>query len=217
MKATPLTNALYDYIVDNFAPEDDLLREIVADAEKNGVPQIHISPMQGKFLQLLIHMIGAKKVLEVGSLFGYSAIWMAQALPEDGKVISLELEPKHAQLIRKNAAKAGLSDKIDVRQGDANALLPTLIKEAPFDLAFIDADKTGYVDYVDHALRLVRKGGVIIGDNALAHGKVWDATGGEESGFVLPIRKFNHRMATEPRLVSLLIPIGDGMCVGFVE
>jgi predicted O-methyltransferase YrrM len=138
-------------------------------------------------------------------------------LPEDGKVISLELEPKHAQLIRKNSAKAGLSDKIDVRQGDANALLPTLIKEAPFDLAFIDADKTGYVDYVDHAFRLVRKGGLIVGDNALAHGKVWDATGGGESSFVIPIRNFNHRMATEPRLVSLLIPIGDGMCIGFVK
>lgn len=214
MKGTPISEELHQYILDTFVHEDDLLRSLPADAEKLGIPQIHISPEQGTMLQLLMRMIGARRVLEVGSLFGYSAIWMARALPPGGKLVTVELEAKHAEATRANAARAGLQDKIDVRQGDGAVLLPQLASEGPFDMAFIDADKAGYVNYIDHALTLVRKGGLIIGDNASAAGEAWKKDGSE---FSRHIRTFNQRMASEPRLFSLLIPIADGMCVGLVQ
>ncbi len=214
MKGTPISEELHQYILDTFVHEDDLLRSLPAEAEKLGIPQIHISPEQGTMLQLLMRMIGARRVLEVGSLFGYSAIWMARALPPGGKLVTVELEAKHAEATRANAARAGLHDKIDVRQGDGAVLLPQLGSEGPFDMAFIDADKAGYVNYIDHALTLVRKGGLIIGDNASAAGEAWKKDGSE---FSRHIRTFNQRMASEPRLFSLLIPIADGMCVGLVQ
>jgi caffeoyl-CoA O-methyltransferase len=189
-----------------------------AEAEAKGIPLINISPEQGKFLQVLMGATGAKKVLEVGSLFGYSTLWMARALPAGGKLITVELNPLHADTTRENIARAGLSDKVEVRQGDAREILPQLASEAPFDLAFIDAEKAEYLDYVDESLKLVRKGGLIIGDNASARGLVWNAEPPEnERSFVLPIRAFNQRMASDPRLTSLLVPISDGMCVGVVK
>ncbi|MCL6512475.1 MAG: O-methyltransferase [Anaerolineae bacterium] len=218
MKGTPITEELHAYIVETFAPEDDLLKRLPAEAEAKGIPQIHISPEQGKFLQVLMGAAGAKKVLEVGSLFGYSTIWMARALPPDGKLITIELDPLHAQTTRENVARAGLADRVEVREGDARAILPQLAGEAPFDLAFIDAEKAEYLDYMDAALRLVRKGGLIIGDNASARGLVWRTDlPEEERGFALPIRAFNQRMASDSRLLSLLVPIADGMCVGVVR
>jgi predicted O-methyltransferase YrrM len=217
MKGAPITEELFRYIVDNFAPEDELLRQMPADAERQGVPMIHISPEQGKFLQVLIRASQAKKILEIGSLFGYSTIWMARALPADGRLIALELNPLHVQVIRQNVQRAGLSDKVEVRQGKALELLATLDAEAPFDLAFLDAVKDEYVAYLDHALRLVRPGGLIIGDNASARGDVWQANPPENADYIRAMRAFNQRMATDPRLTSLLVPISDGMCVGVVN
>ncbi|MCX7135277.1 MAG: O-methyltransferase [Proteobacteria bacterium] len=176
---------MYEYILTDFVAEDEFMRGLPAAAEARGIPQIHIAPEQGKFLQMLMKMIGARRVLEVGSLFGYSTIWMARALPG-----------------------------IDVRQGDGRVVLPQLAAEAPFDMAFIDADKAGYVDYVDQALKLVRKGGLIIGDNASAEGAVWDPNG---SDFARTIRAYNDRVARDPRLFSLLIPIADGMLISVVN
>ena len=216
MKGTPITEELFDYIVENFAREDDLLQRMPAEALQQGVPMIHISPEQGKFLQVLMKAVNAKKVLEIGSLFGYSTIWMARALPAGGRLIALEMDPLHVQVIRKNVERAGLAEKVEVRQGKALDLLKTLDAEAPFDLAFLDAVKSEYVAYLDHALRLVRPGGVIIGDNASAHGDVWQAGAGENGDYIHSMRAFNHRMATDPRLTSLLVPISDGMCVGVV-
>lgn len=218
MKGKPITDELYDYIIDTFAQEDDLLKRMPAEAEAKGIPQIHISPEQGKFLQVMMAAVGAKRVLEVGSLFGYSTLWMARALPAGGKLIALELDPKHAQATSDNIRAAGLAHCVDVRVGDARESLAHLDDEGPFDLAFIDADKAGYVDYIDHALRLVRKGGMIIGDNASANGGVWQTNPpAGERDYVSHIRAFNQRMATEPRLISLLVPISDGMCVGIVR
>ena len=217
MKGTPITEQLYRYITDLFAPEDALLRDLPDDADKQGVPMIHISPEQGKFLQVLMKAVGARKVLEIGSLFGYSTIWLARALPPEGKLITLELNPLHVKVTRQNIARAGLADRVEVREGLALNLLRSLDAEAPFDVAFLDAVKSEYVDYLEHALRLVRPGGLIIGDNASAHGDVWQTTPAEDAGFVSAMRAFNHRMATEPRLTSLLVPISDGMCVGVVN
>ncbi len=218
MKGSPITEELYNYIVENFAPEDDLLRSLPDDAARQGVPMIHISPEQGKFLQVLMKAVNARKVLEVGALFGYSTIWMARALPPGGKLITLELSPLHVQVTRNNVRRAGLADRVEVRQGPAAELLAELDGEGPFDLAFIDADKPGYVTYLQHALNLVRPGGIIVGDNASAYGNVWQhQPQAGSSNYLNAIHAFNHAMATEPRLTSLLVPISDGMCIGVVN
>ncbi len=220
MKGNPITEQLFDYIVENFSEEDDLLRSLPADAAKQGVPMIHISPEQGKFLQVLMKAANARRVIEVGSLFGYSTIWLARALPADGKLITLELNPLHAQVTRRNVERAGLASKVEVRQGPAAESLAQMTDKASYDLAFIDADKPGYITYLDHLLRLVRPGGIIIGDNASAAGNVWqwkNNLGANADEYIKVIHAFNHRMATDPRLTSVLVPISDGMCVGVVN
>jgi caffeoyl-CoA O-methyltransferase len=217
MKGTPITEQLYDYIVETFAQEDDLLKTMPGEAQKKGIPLINISPEQGKFLQVLMGATGAKKVLEVGSLFGYSTLWMARALPANGKLITVELNPLHADTTRENIARAGLAAYVEVRQGDARKVLPQLANQAPFDLAFIDAEKAEYVDYFEQVMKLMRKGGLVIADNASAHGEVWQADPQENRDHTLAIRALNQRMATDPRLTSLLVPISDGMCVGVVR
>ncbi len=217
MKGTPITEQLYDYIVDTFAPEDDLLKQMPVEAEAKGIPLIHISPEQGKFLQVMMAATNAKKVLEVGSLFGYSTLWMARALPANGKLIALELSKLHADTTRENLVRAGLSDRTEVRQGDARDLLPKLANEAPFDLAFIDAEKAQYIDYFEQVMQLMRPGGMIIADNASANGNAWQIAPQGNRDHILAIRAMNQRMATDPRLVSLLVPISDGMCVGVVR
>jgi predicted O-methyltransferase YrrM len=214
MKGVPITEELFNYIVENFAAEDDVLMRLPAEAEKQGVPMIHISPEQGKFLQVLMKIARAKRVVEIGSLFGYSTIWMARALPPGGRLITLEVHPLHARVTRQNVALAGLAERVEVREGKALDLLRALDADGPFDLAFIDADKPSYVAYLEQLLRLVRPGGVIVGDNASAHGDVWES---HSDDFVSSMRAFNQRMATEPRLTSLLVPISDGMCVGVVN
>lgn len=216
MKGTPITEQLHNYIVENFAQEDDLLRQLPAEAEQRGVPLIHISPEQGRFLQVLMKAAGAKRVIEIGSLFGYSTIWLARALPEDGRLLALEAHPLHAQLTRENVARAGLSSKVEVREGNALDLLSVLDPGEPFDFVFIDADKPGYVAYLEHALRLLRPGGIIVGDNASAGGNVWKVDAMPDDEYIRAIHAFNHRMANDPRLISILAPISDGMCVGVV-
>ena len=218
MKGLPITEQLYDYIVDLFAPEDDLLKQLPHDAEAEGIPLIHISPEQGKFLQLLMHAAQAKNVIEVGSLFGYSSIWLARALPAGGKLYCLELSPKHANATRRNIERAGLSDKVVVIEGDARKTLDQLVAHAPFDFAFVDAEKIEYIDYFEKIMAILRPGAMLVGDNASAQGNAWNATpAAGDRKFVNAIRAFNQRMATDPRLSSLLVPISDGMCVGVVK
>ena len=218
MKGTPITEQLYDYIAETFAPEDDLLKHMPAEAEHQGIPMMHIDATQGKFLQVLMRACNAKRVIEVGSLFGYSAIWMARALPADGALVALEINPLHVRVIRENAQRAGLADKITVIEGDARETLPALKAQAPFDFAFVDADKMGYVDYFEQVMTVLRPGAIIVADNMSAHGHVWNAAADAKTrGNVPTIRALNQRMATHPRLTSLLIPMSDGMCVGVVN
>jgi caffeoyl-CoA O-methyltransferase len=212
MKGLPITEQLYDYIVETFAPEDELLKAMPADAEKQGVPLIHISPEQGKFLQVLMRACNAKRVIEVGSLFGYSALWMARALPADGKLVALELSPLHVRVIHQNVQRAGLSDKIEVIEGDARETLKTL--QGPFDFAFVDAEKMEYIAYYEQVMKLLRPGAIIVADNASGHGDAWNP---KAKGNVPAIRAMNQIMASDPRLTSLLVPISDGMCVGVVN
>ena len=136
-----------------FARQDDLLKNIMPDAAEQGIPRISVSPEAGQTLYLLAKTIGAKKILEFGALAGYSGIWLARALPEDGQFITLEIESKHAEVTRSNYEKAGLSDQTDVRLGDGTKLMQDAVQDGPFDLIFIDADKESYPQYLDFALK----------------------------------------------------------------
>ena len=195
-----------------FAPEDEALRYALSSMREAGLPEIQISPIQGKFLQLLAATCNADSILEIGSLGGYSGIWLARALPPGGRLITLEINPTHADVVRKSFEKAGVSDRVEVRVGNALDLLPHLESEAPFDLVFIDADKTPYPQYLEWALRLSRPGSIIVADNCVRRGIVLREAGDEA---VAGIVEFNKRIANDPRLVSLLLPMDDDYTDGF--
>lgn len=193
----------YDqYISQLFAVEDAILQATRAAMQQAGLPQINVSASGGQLLHLLALISGAKRILEIGTLGGYSAIWLARALPADGKLISLELDEHHAAVARRNLAQAGLANKVEVRVGPALATLTAMQQagEAPFDLAFIDADKDGYVAYLQKAVALVRDGGLILADNTLPDA-VLDATA--ESG----TKHYNAAVAVHPALVSTIVPV----------
>ncbi len=197
-----------------FAHEDDLLKNIMSDAAEQGIPRISVSPEAGQTLYLLAKTIGAKKILEFGALAGYSGIWLARALPEDGQFITLEIEPKHADVTRRNYEKAGLSDRTDVRLGDGTKLMKDAAQDGPFDLIFIDADKESYPKYLDFALKNTRPGGLIIADNANGHGHAHRAL--PEGDGRRGIQDYNRRVADHPKLISNIIPVGGWLAVSFV-
>ena len=187
-----------------FARQDDLLKNIMPDAAEQGIPRISVSPEAGQTLYLLAKTIGAKKILEFGALAGYSGIWLARALPEDGQFITLEIELKHAEVTRRNYAKAGLSDRTDVRLGDGTKLMQDAVQDGPFDLIFIDADKESYPQYLDFALENTRSGGLIIADNANGHGHAHRAL--PEGDGRRGIQDYNRRVANHPKLISTSSP-----------
>jgi caffeoyl-CoA O-methyltransferase len=193
------------YIEDLFEPSDEVLAAALRDSRRAGLPKINISPNQGRLLQLLAAMSGARRILEIGTLGGYSAIHLARALPDDGAMISLEIDEHHARVARNNIARAGLSDKVEIRVGDAHELLASLTEdnEGPFDVIFIDADKEGYPDYLDASLRLVRPGSLILGDNTIRGGTVLDP----QEATAQATREFNERIATDPRLSGIVLPL----------
>jgi caffeoyl-CoA O-methyltransferase len=177
------------------------------------MPAIQISPLQGRLLQLLAAACGARKILEIGALAGYSGIWLARALPAGGRLISLEISEKHAAVARASLERAGLSERAEVRVGPGDQLLPALISEAPFDLVFIDADKPGYPTYLDWALRLTRPGSIIVADNCVRGGAPFrdDTT---DPGH-LAVRAYDERVASDPRLLSIAFPMDDDSMDGF--
>jgi predicted O-methyltransferase YrrM len=216
MKGAPLTEEIIDYINRLFPREDELLRQLRADAEAAGIPPIQISPEQGAFMQVLLRGIGARRVLEIGTLAGYSAIMMARALPEDGQLVSLEVNPFHAEFAKERIARAGLAAKVRVMTGSAHDLLEReLAGSRPYDFVFIDADKPSYPRYLELVLPMVRPGGMIAGDNALSHGRIADAGSTEPN--VIGMRRFNRALAEDPRLTSCLVPIADGLAIGVVN
>ena len=211
-----------DYISDLLAPEDAVLTETIESLDRENIPQISVTANQGKFLQLLLMLGNAKTVLELGTLGGYSTIWMARALPEDGKVISLEIDENHAKVARQNIEKAGLSHKVEVRLGKALDLLPHMADngEGPFDLIFIDADKPPYAEYFKLALTLSRPGTLIICDNVIRDGKVLDANHPDER--VQGVRRFNQLLAETPQVTATILQtVGpkdyDGMAIAVVN
>jgi len=193
-----------------FAPEDDALRSSITRAQAAGVPLIQISPLQGKLLQVLALTCGARKILEIGALAGYSGTWLARALPADGKLISLEVSSKHAEVARATFAAAGVSERTEVRVGSALDLLPTLMPEAPFDLIFIDADKKGYPQYLDWAVRLSRVGSLIVADNVIREGRAFQTPPPDENA--AGAAAYTAKLLEHPRLVSVAFPIvTDGL------
>jgi len=200
-----LWTAVDDYIHSLLLGPDAALDAALKDSAEAGLPGIQVSPAQGKMLHVLALAMGARQVLEIGTLGGYSTLWLARALPADGKLVTLEIEPRHAEVAGKNIARAGLSDKVELRLGRADETLGRLVaeKHGPFDLVFIDADKPGYAEYFRWALQLTRRGSLIIADNVVRKGEV--ANKASEDANVLGIRRFLEAMAREPRVSATVM------------
>jgi len=209
------------YLAESLLPPDPVLDAALAASDAAGLPQINVAPNQGKLLQLLAQVQGARRILEVGTLGGYSTIWLARALPADGRLVTLEYDPKHAQVARANIAAAGFASQVEVVVGKAADTLPGVAAAAdgPFDLVFIDADKPSNPIYFDWALKLSRPGGLIVVDNVVRAGAVTDPAGGAE---VQGVRKLFEKIAAEPRVSATAIQtVGskgwDGLAIVRVE
>ena len=196
----PLWTAVDKYFGDLFAAHDQHQEAAIKANRKAGLPAIDVSPLQGKFLQFLVHATQAKRVLEIGLLGGYSTLWMARALPRGGRIVSLEFSPRHAEVASANLKRAGLLNKVDIVVGPALESLPMLAKEKgrPFDLIFIDADKDNNPHYLEWAIKLSRRGSIILVDNVARHGTVIDAK--NPAGDIQGTRRCLKLMATHPRL-----------------
>jgi len=197
--------AVDSYISDLLVRPDEALETALEGSEAAGLPAIQVAANQGKLLHLLARLQGARSILEVGTLGGYSTIWLARALPPGGRLITLELEPRHAEVARANIARAGLAERVEVRVGPASESLPRLTQEGvePFDLVFIDADKEGYPDYLGWALRLTRPGSLIVADNVVRGGALIDPDSSDPR--VQAVRRFIELVAAEPCLDATVI------------
>jgi predicted O-methyltransferase YrrM len=189
-----------NYICELLALNDPALQAVLKASEAAGLPAIQVSPTLGKFLHLQARLIHASNILELGTLGGYSTIWLARALPAKGRLITVDAEAKHTEVARANVALAGLNDRVEFRVGAALEVLPQLAREArgPFDFIFIDADKSNIAEYFDWALRLSQPGSLIIADNVIRNGKVVDAATADAD--VRGVRRFNERLAAEKRV-----------------
>ncbi|MFP3834043.1 O-methyltransferase [Chryseobacterium sp. SIMBA_028] len=210
------------YISNLIAPEDTVLQKTIQSLDEASMPQISVTPTQGKFLQVMLLTCKAKRVLELGTLGAYSTIWMTRALPADGKVITVEFDPHHANIASQNIEKAGLSDQIDLRIGKAMDVLKELIaqREEAFDFIFIDADKPPYTEYFELALQLSHPGTVIICDNVIREGKVLDENTHDEK--VKGVQRFNKMLANNPKVTATIMQtVGakeyDGMAIAIVN
>jgi predicted O-methyltransferase YrrM len=205
-----LEQGLQRYVEELFAVEDAVLAQVRARHTEAGLPIIHISPDEGKLLHVLLRAVGARTVLEIGSLAGYSGIWLARALPPDGRLTTIEKDPRHAALARSAYADAGLTGQVRLLEGDARRVLPTLT--TGFDAVFVDADKEPLAEYFEWSVRLLRSGGLLLCDNAFFHGAVIDRS--DHSAAAEGVRAFNRLAATDPRVVSAVAPIRDGVVIG---
>ncbi|MBB5851923.1 O-methyltransferase [Amycolatopsis umgeniensis] len=203
-----------EYLIDALIPSDPALEAALVASDEAGMPPIAVAPNQGKLLHLLARMIGARSILEIGTLGGYSTIWLARALPSDGRLVTLEFYPKFADVARKNLDAAGVGELVDIRLGEALDLLPGV--EGPIDLTFIDADRVNNPAYFEAALRLTRPGGVIVVDNVVRSGAVADASSTADE--IVGLRRMHELIAAEPRVdATALQTVGkkgyDGLTV----
>lgn len=209
---TTYNAALADYISSTFAEEDDILARIRRQIPERGLPEIMLSAEEAAFLHFLAVAIGARRILEVGTLGGYSGVWLARALPGDGSLTTIDINPEHAEVAREHFELAGLDDKVDLRVGDATEVLPELSDRGPYDMLFLDSDGRGYIGYLEWALDNLRPGGLLAAHNAFAYGgQVLQADSQDE--IVQARRRFNQRLASDPRLVSTIFPAGDGISI----
>lgn len=218
----PVWEQVDEYIVDRLCPNDRVLDEVIVTNRKADLPEIDVTANQGKFLQLLVQIKGAKRILEIGTLGAYSTIWMARGLTEGGRIITLELSPHHAEVAKKNIARAGLEQTIEVRTGDALEQLAQMEKEGvePFDLIFIDADKPNNPNYLRWALHFSRPGTVIVGDNVIRNGEIADRHSTDPR--VQGVRTFFDMLSGDPNIsATALQTVGskgyDGFMIGIVK
>ncbi len=214
-------NAVDHYIADLLAPANPIMEAALQASNEAGLPAINVAPNQGKLLQLLARIQGGRNLLEIGTLGGYSTIWLAGALPPDGRLVTIELDPKHADVARENIARAGLSEVVEQHVGPALEVLPKLAAENrdPFDFIFIDADKPNIPHYFTWALRLARQGTVIVVDNVVRNGAVIDPESADPN--VQGVRRFYEMLAAEPGVSAAAIQtVGskgyDGFAIAFV-
>lgn len=197
--------AVDSYIGEKLLGSDPVMRDVLESSEAAGLPSIAVSPAQGKFLFLLARMMAAKNVLELGTLGGYSGVWLARALPPDGQLVTIDIEPEHTAVAMRNFERAGVTDRVDARVGPALELLPRLKTEQrpPFDLVFIDADKAAYPEYLDWAIALCRPGGLIVTDNVVRGGAVID--GASSDPMVQGVRRFMDKLQGNPKITATVI------------
>jgi caffeoyl-CoA O-methyltransferase len=218
----PLFETVDQYISNLLGYEDEALKAATRSLSEANMPAISISPNQGKLLQVFARLVNAKNILELGTLAGYSTIWMARALPKDGRLITLEADPKHAEVAKQNIARAGLAEQVEIRVGKALDILPQLQAEGagPFDMIFIDADKPPYAEYFQWALRLSRPGTLIVADNVIREGKVLSEVPADE--MVAGAQRFNNVLgASEAVTATIVQMVGmkehDGMALAVVK
>ncbi|MEK3864127.1 O-methyltransferase [Paenibacillus sp. FSL H7-0716] len=222
MNQTTTWDKVDQYITERLIPQDSVLEEVLVTNQQAGLPPFDVSPSQGKFLNLLVQMKGARRILEIGTLGGYSTIWMARALPSDGQIVTLELDPIHAQVAKANLSLAEVDHLVELRVGDALEQLSQMKQEGgePFDFIFIDADKPNNPNYLKWALQFSQPGTVILGDNVIREGEVINEN--SEDARVVGVRKFYDLLAEEPRISATAIQtVGskgyDGFVLGIVN
>jgi predicted O-methyltransferase YrrM len=209
--STEVSREHFRYIAERTTAEDAFLRELKEAAVAAGIPAIWVAPEQASFMRILLRLVRAREVVEVGTLAGYSAISMARALPPDGRVRTIELEPKHADFAERWVARSDVAGRVQVLRGAGMDVLPKLATDSA-DAAFLDADKASYPRYLTECLRIVRKGGLIMVDNALAFGQLLDPKATDRE--VPAVRAFNDHMAKVREIESVIVPLGDGIWVG---
>jgi predicted O-methyltransferase YrrM len=198
-------NAVDDYIAAQLVPHDDALDDALEDSRAAGLPAINVSPPLGKLLNVLARSMGARSILEIGTLGGYSSIWLARALPADGRLVTLEMDANHARVAKKNIERAGLADLVEIRVGVALDTLPWILRDGPvpFDLVFIDADKENIPQYFEWSLKLTQPGSLIVVDNVVRDGGVLDASGTDPA--IVGVRRFMDMVSSEPRVTATAI------------
>jgi caffeoyl-CoA O-methyltransferase len=200
------------YVTELFKPQDTILFEIVKRAAQESLPPIHVAPMDGLYLEIITRAVGARKAVEIGTLAGYSGVSIARGLGSRGKLYTFEFSGHHAQVAEKSFKKAGLSQRVEIFVGPALDNLKKIESQGPFDLVFIDADKENYPAYLEWVIQNLRVGGIFLGDNTFAWGKISEDKSKDSK--VKALRKFNHIAATHPRFRSTILPTGEGLTLG---
>ncbi|MFP4370584.1 MAG: O-methyltransferase [Candidatus Kapaibacterium sp.] len=213
-KPTPVSEELFEYLLKNFSAEDDFLTQLRKDAKASGMPEITISPVQGAFMQFMLKMLGAGYVLEIGTLGGYSAIIMARAMNDSGHLITVELNPVHAEFAKEKIKEAGLDHIIEVVNKSGLDFVNSYKPDKPLDFVFVDADKPSYYTYLQQLTPYIRQGGIFAADNAFAFGFLLDAAPERNPDDVKSIISFNTKFREDERYFTHLLSVGDGLILG---